>query len=189
MWWGHIWACVSSDLPIPMQCAFFTLPGCKANIAVTYVIAQPEKAGTGHKIVRIKDSCGILFASTSNRHVHCKRPLEFWRVSIWSKNSISTYKTLDPDLCKVAPLETDFGTPELVLSFSIRCFLNTIVFQRKKHFSSFCCDLKVKDSLAYVHGSIWIFASPHITQPHVSSLVHQKYAFLNLPNLALETVF
>lgn len=155
---------------------------------MTYVIAQLEKAGIGHKIARIKDSCGVLFASTSNTHVHCKRPLEFWRVSIWSKNSISTYNTLDPDLCKVAPLKTDFRTVEWVLSFSIRCFLKTIVFQGKKHFSSFCCNLKVKDSLAYVHGSIQIFVFSRITQPCASSLVHQKYAFLNLPNLALASV-
>lgn len=188
MWWGHIWACVSSDLPIPMQCPLFTLLGCQAAVAVMYVIVQLEKTVTGHKIACIKDSCGILFANTSNTQLHYKRPLEFWRVSIWSKNGISTYNTLGSDLCTVAPLRADFRTPRWHLAFSIWCFLNTIVFQRKNHFFGFCCNLKFKDSLANVHDSVWVFAPPHITQPCASTLVHQKYVGLTLPNLTLESV-
>lgn len=89
----------------------------------------------------------------------------------------------------VVSVRTDFRPPERDLPFSILCFLNTIVFQRKKHFSGFCCDLKFKDSLANVHDSVWVFAPPYRIQPRASSLAHQKYAFLTLPDLTLQSVY
>lgn len=63
----------SADLSIAKQCPLFSLSGCW-----TTVIAQPEEARTGHKFTMgIKNSCGILFASSSNTQLHCRRPQEF----------------------------------------------------------------------------------------------------------------